>query len=246
VIRHDAICGVELRSTIPSQARDWRNQLEIRRWCRQYTLISQAQHAAWLTRIETDPTIKMFGIWGNDPQVIPHNGFVGVCGLTSIDRHNQSAEFSLYIAPEYHRRGYARNALTLLLLHGFWDYNLNRIWGESFDGNPAQRLFASLGMQHEGALRQSYFREGRHIDSHIWAMTREEFNARYLNRLGHGDKRPGRGGQPGPGGAEHDAAPAAAADTDWIRRVCSGTPFERWQREEGSHACGPPANPFGV
>lgn len=102
---------------------------------------------------------------------------VGVCGLTSIDKINQKAEFSLYIAPDMQHKGFGRAALALLLHHGFNDFNLNRIWGESFDGNPAQKMFARMGMQKEGTLRESYFRGGKFIDSHIWAITRSQFNA---------------------------------------------------------------------
>jgi len=166
------ICGdrVSLTADIPAQARAWRNQPEVWRWCRQYTLLDAASHAAWLESLAQNPTIKMFGVLNN----MEHEP-VGVAGLTSIDRLNQSAEFSLYIAPEFWGRGYGRDALKTLFRHGFMDHNLNRIWGETYDGNPALSLFKSLGMNHEGTLRQAYFRHGRFIDVHRVSLLRGEF-----------------------------------------------------------------------
>jgi UDP-4-amino-4,6-dideoxy-N-acetyl-beta-L-altrosamine N-acetyltransferase len=159
----------ELTADIPPQARQWRNVHTIRKWCRQYTLIDQAHHNDWLERIERDPTIKMFGIYE------PNLGDVGVCGLTSIDRVNQAAEFSLYIAPHAQKKGLARQALTLLLLHAFNDHNLNRVWGEVFSGNPALKLFGEIGFKQEGTLEQAYFRDGKFIDVHRIAILRKDF-----------------------------------------------------------------------
>ena len=104
---------------------------------------------------------------------------VGVCGLTDINLIHRRAEFSLYIFPEYHRRGYAKDALKALFRHGFDDLNLHSIWGETFDGNPALSLFTDkLGMVYEGTRRQFYFKNGKYVDAHIISLTKEEFYER--------------------------------------------------------------------
>lgn len=164
--------SVALSPDIPFNARDQRNLPEVFKWCRQYTLIDQESHNKWLANISKDPTIKMFGIVCGKALKSQN---VGVCGLTSIDHVNQKAEFSLYIFPKYHSSGYGKDALYTLLKHGFNDLNLNRIWGEVYDGNPAMILFESLGFKKEGIQRQSYFRQGRFINSHIISILRDEW-----------------------------------------------------------------------
>lgn len=166
--------GVTLTEDIPRDAFTWRNMALVFKWCRQYTLVDEISHRRWLEAITTDPKIKMYGITA-DKEV------VGVCGLTSIDRVNQNAEFSLYIAPNWQRRGYGKKALYTLVKHGFEDHNLHRIWGETFDGNPAAGMFEGLGFTKEGTLRESYFRSGRFIDSHIYAILREKSCLRALS-----------------------------------------------------------------
>jgi RimJ/RimL family protein N-acetyltransferase len=107
--------------------------------------------------------------------VTAQGGIVGVAGLTSIDRLARRAEFSLYIGPEHHGEGYGRKALIALFTKGFRDLGLNLIWGESFDGNPAIRLFESLGMIREGTRRDFYFKDGRFIDAHLFSIRSTEW-----------------------------------------------------------------------
>ena len=160
---------VVLVPDIPPQARQWRNMPEVWKWCRQYAPIDENHHAKWLERIAADPTIKMFGIEGDNRRPI------GVCGLTSIDRVNQKAEFSLYIAPTEQAKGYGKDALKTLLQHAFFHQNLWRVWGEVYAGNPALKTFGELGFKVEGVLREDYFRNGKFIDVHRIAILRKDF-----------------------------------------------------------------------
>jgi RimJ/RimL family protein N-acetyltransferase len=153
-------------------ARAWRNSESVWRWCRQYTHLSEAEHQAWQARIATDPSIKMFGVYEQGRPV-------GTCGLTSINRVNQTAEFSLYIAPGHQKRGLGKAALIKLLAHGFFDHNLNLIFGETFDGNPALKVFEAVGMTKEATLRERYYRDGRFIDVHIVSMLRSDYERAY-------------------------------------------------------------------
>jgi RimJ/RimL family protein N-acetyltransferase len=147
--------------------RDMRNDERIWRWCRQNSVIDPQQHEAWYQRQASDPTIKMFAIRSS--------GILGVCGLTDIDRINQRTEFSLYIDPLYQKEGFGKMALKLLLNHAFMDQNLNVVWGETFDGNPALDMFIGLGMSCEGRRREFYFKGGKFIDAFLISMTRTEF-----------------------------------------------------------------------
>lgn len=161
--------SVQLVADIPRQAREWRNSPSIFKWCRQFTLIEERQQHLWEAKLSTDQTVKMFGIQNRD--LVD----VGVCGLTSIDRVNQKAEFSLYIAPPHQANGYGEDALKTLLWHGFNAHNLNRIWGEVFASNPAMKMFEKVGMKLEGIQRQSYYRDGQFVDSLIVSILRSEF-----------------------------------------------------------------------
>jgi RimJ/RimL family protein N-acetyltransferase len=177
---------LKLVGDIPLQAREWRNDERIYRWCRQSTVLSQEAHRKWRERIENDPSIKMFGIETtvNKSRMSEITEIewtekttyqIGVCGFTSIDRQNQSAEFSLYIAPLYQGQGHGKKALEELIRIGFKQMNLNRIWGETFDGNHALNMFFTVGMKSEGVHREAYYKNGKFINAHVVSILRSEY-----------------------------------------------------------------------
>lgn len=151
-----------------------RNHDNIRSWCRQVGLLNFDNHVDWYEKQRKDSSIKMFSIKVN-------NIFIGVCGLTSIDLINRHAEFSLYIIPSEQRKGYAREALKKLLYFGFYELGLNLIWGETFDTNPALKLFLETGFSIEGKRRDFYFKNGHFIDAHLVSIKRSEYDAIFVS-----------------------------------------------------------------
>ena len=169
---------VPLSEIPPHQMLFWRNQPEVYDWCRQYEPLETWTHQEWLERLSRRPDVKMYGIsWTADDGVALN---VGVCGLTSIDWVNRRAEFSLYVGPEYHGHGIGKKALKTLLAHGFLALNLNLIWGETFEGNRAAKVFEELGFQKEGTRRQFYYRKGAYLDAHLYSILKDEFRLKWL------------------------------------------------------------------
>lgn len=150
--------------------RAWRNDARVRKWCRQYDLIGEKDQLDWMEHVRLDPKISMFEIIKGDDTP------VGVCGLTDIDLINRRAEFSLYIAPKFHRLGYSKPALKTLLSFGFRALGLNRIWGECFEGNGANNIFESMGFIREGVRRDFYYRDGEFIDCNLLSIDRDCFD----------------------------------------------------------------------
>lgn len=164
-----------LDSTDVGLLRSWRNNYQIWRWSRQNDLISDAEQVRWFNRQSEDPSVKMYKIVADTEKA---KGPVGSCGLSSIDVYNRRAEFSIYIAPQSQRLGLGKAALSCLLHHAFKNLGLNVVWGECFDGNPAIKMFESLGFSKDGTLRQFYFKDGKFIDAHLISITAGDFDAR--------------------------------------------------------------------
>ena len=154
---------------------DARNDPGVYKWCRQYAPLHWSGHEAWYNWQATSKDCEMFAVERLD------SGYnlsdpVGVCGLTSIDYINSRGEFSLYIKRENQGCGFGREALILLFDFGFNTLGLNRIWGESFEKNPASSTFLSLGMEHEGVRKEFYFRNGNYIDANLYSISSANFN----------------------------------------------------------------------
>lgn len=153
------------------EMREARNDYSTWKWCRQPSLISPTDHRAWYEWQAKDNGTRMFSI------VAPQREFAGVCGLTSIDWITRRAEFSLYVVPHYRKKGFAKAALQTLLSHAFSDLNMRLIWGETFEGNPAFDMFMSIGMTHDGARRDFYFKDGKYIAANLVSMRNDEWTS---------------------------------------------------------------------
>lgn len=152
----------------------WRNDYRIWQYTRQNDMINEIEHVEWFERQAKDKSIRMYKIQVTTPDT---TAMVGVCGLTSIDYANSRAEFSCYVDPTAQKAGLGTKALELLFRHGFTNFGLRLIWGESFDGNPAIRIFEKMGMVKEGTRRGFYWKNGKYVDAHLYSITAEEFNA---------------------------------------------------------------------
>lgn len=177
---------VRLVKEISPKQREWRNDPRIMAWTRGSELLSEEDQQLWLKGLIGDPTRKFFGIEVSESSKIkgmikrPTN--VGTCGLTSINVIHGSAEWSLLVGPEYQGKKYASAALKLLINYGLYSMRLNRIWGEIFDGNAASlHLAEKMGFKVEGKLRQTYYKNGKFIDSTIVGLLREEWKPSQLS-----------------------------------------------------------------
>jgi RimJ/RimL family protein N-acetyltransferase len=97
-----------------------------------------------------------------------HTGVIhiGNISLQSFNWINRSAEFAIVIGEkEYWGKGYATEALKILIEHGFYKLNLHRIWSGTASTNQGMiRVFKKLGMTYEGADKHGVFLDNEYVD----------------------------------------------------------------------------------
>jgi len=175
--------GYSETSTL-AQLMEWRNLPEMRRWFREYRELTWGEHIEyWKSRanrkdechfVVSTQTVNVF-----DPSVHDlKNPFtvIGYAGLTKIHPVNRTAEFGIYLAPEYQGKGFGKDALITLLRYGFEELNLNRIWAEVYAGNNALKLYQRIGFKQEGTLHEHVFKDGSYIDSYMIGLLRTEWD----------------------------------------------------------------------
>jgi len=103
---------------------------------------------------------------------------IGNITLGAISNLHKSAEFTILIGEKQsHQKGYAKEASSLLIRHGFCSMNLNRIWCGTMDNNLGmQRLALSLGMKEEGLKREEVFKNGRYYDTLQYSILKNDFD----------------------------------------------------------------------
>jgi RimJ/RimL family protein N-acetyltransferase len=159
-----------------TEAREWRNDKAIYDNCRQVGLIQSWNQKKWL---ENGDIQNMFAVIQSYETTSGRvSQCVGVAGLTSIHPTHRTAEISLYIAKEFHGTlciG-AKEIIKTLAAYAFEHLNLNRIFCETFATNTVELLnLQELGFITEGTLRQTYYKNGKYIDSVIQSLLRSDY-----------------------------------------------------------------------
>jgi RimJ/RimL family protein N-acetyltransferase len=102
----------------------------------------------------------------------------GVSLLWASDVHKQG-EIGFMLHPDHQGRGYAREALLVVLQLGFEEIDLHRIYGRCDGRNEASaRLMERLGMRREAHLRENEFVKGEWTDELVYALLASDWKPR--------------------------------------------------------------------
>ena len=103
--------------------------------------------------------------------------FLGAMGLHPEEKHHL-AEVGYWIGKPYWGKGYATQALRLIIQFAFESTNLNRIQARHFTSNPASgRVMQKADMTYEGTSRQAIFHRDGYKDTVLYAILREDYHA---------------------------------------------------------------------
>ncbi|GGU39044.1 GNAT family N-acetyltransferase [Lentzea flava] len=105
---------------------------------------------------------------------------VGTVSTALVDRRAGRFMYGIALGSEHHRRGYATDAVPLLLNFMFGERRFHKceagVWAFN---EPSLALQRKLGFTEEGRLRDHEFFAGRHHDVVLFGMTAPEFAARH-------------------------------------------------------------------
>jgi len=110
---------------------------------------------------------------------------VGGISLHSRDKKNGTFSFGIVIDREHRRRGYAEDAVRILLRYGFWERRYQKCNSACVFTNEASiRLHKKLGFVEEGRRRRNLFFNGQYHDDILFGLTREEFDGQERGQSG--------------------------------------------------------------
>lgn len=108
----------------------------------------------------------------------PKNEYVGLANMHSIDERHGKFSFSILVDRQHRKRGYAEDAVRLILKYGFMERRMHKCNSACASYNTASiRLHQKLGFIQEGRLREESFYKGEHHDELLFGMTLEEYKA---------------------------------------------------------------------
>lgn len=101
---------------------------------------------------------------------------IGCIGLRrGVDVHGQTAELGYWLGEPFWGRGIMTEAVSEFVRWAFEDLGLNRIYAEPFEGNTASaRVLEKAGFVREGRMRANVVKDGKVLDSLLYARVRDE------------------------------------------------------------------------
>jgi RimJ/RimL family protein N-acetyltransferase len=153
----------------------WRSDPEVTRYWISDAVPSAAEVARWFAENAAAGTLTWAILDEADRPI-------GYTNLFAFDRDNRRAELALMIGERSAwGRGYAREALRLLLGHAFAAHaagglGLHKVSLSVFAENlAARRAYQACGFQEDGVLRDDFFRGGRWHDQILMSVLDHEF-----------------------------------------------------------------------
>lgn len=106
---------------------------------------------------------------------------IGDLGVHFTGTQNLQCELGCTIGPKYQNKGYATEAMRMVIYHLFSKYNKHRIFASIDPDNVASiKLIEKLKFRKEAHHIQSYYNKGRWTDDLIYAILQKEWNPNEL------------------------------------------------------------------
>jgi ribosomal-protein-alanine N-acetyltransferase len=103
------------------------------------------------------------------------NCLVGRVTYFDVNHRNRTAEIGFLTNPDFRRKGYALEAMKLLLDHLFGELGMNKVMAQTGEFNEASiALMKKLGFKQDGRLRQHHEVEGKLYDDLLFSILAEE------------------------------------------------------------------------
>lgn len=155
--------------------KSWRNDPSVNENIFSYQFINDLQQELWFENYCSNPNEESFIIALKETQ-----DAIGIIGLSRIDFKNQNAVLNTMIGEKsFWNKGYATEALHLLLAYAFNEMNLNRITSYIYRSNKASiRKNEKNGFIIEGTLRQMNFTGGKFHDVIVMGLLRADWQAK--------------------------------------------------------------------
>jgi RimJ/RimL family protein N-acetyltransferase len=103
---------------------------------------------------------------------------VGTVGLSDVDQRAGNCEIGVWVAPEFHGRGYGTEASRLLTQYAFDELRMHRVLARVLATNEASaRIWEKLGFEEEGVHRDEAFTDGEYVDIRYFSVLEDEWEA---------------------------------------------------------------------
>lgn len=101
---------------------------------------------------------------------------IGQLAIFLVDNKNHFCEIEYALGSNFHRKGYATEAVKSILAFGFSKVNFHKMQVCHKEGNAAsQGVIRKCKFTYEGTLRDFFYMDGKYIDRLYYSILKEEY-----------------------------------------------------------------------
>ena len=105
-----------------------------------------------------------------------NNKMIGHVGYHRIDFVNQRAEIGYALLSQFHGEGLGSEALSVILEHGFNQFNFHSIEADINPiNNSSIKLITKMGFIKEAHFKENYFFRNTFLDSAIYSLLKKDY-----------------------------------------------------------------------
>ena len=120
----------------------------------------------------------LLGIFENNS-----NKYVGNIHLSQIKPYHNSCVLGIVLSKDFTGKGYALEAVNLVIKHAFETMNIHRIQIPVIEMNDrAINLYERAGAVKEGRLREAFYYQNKYHDMLIYSILKNEYSSRLQNK----------------------------------------------------------------
>ena len=106
------------------------------------------------------------------------NRYIGGAALRPVDKNQTHVDVGYALAPVYHGKGFATEAVKALVYEAFSRRGAERVFANIFVGNDASKnVVEKLGFKLEGTRRRVTLKYDEWLDEWLFAITRPDWEA---------------------------------------------------------------------
>jgi RimJ/RimL family protein N-acetyltransferase len=112
---------------------------------------------------------------------------IGVTGISKIEQRNKKAEVGYWIGKPFWKKGYATEAVSMLISYGFDELGLNKIHAVTFGFNKASaHLLEGIGFKKEGTIKENVMHKNGMEDDLLYGLLKSEFGKKMDIKINRG------------------------------------------------------------
>ena len=140
-------------------SREWINDEDITLYMEGRFPVGVTEQKVWYKKLLIDKTKKKLIV------VDKYLKNVGMVSLLNIDHKNQNAEIGIYIDTDEQGKGYAKEAISMLLNFAFKELNMHKIYAFIYAiNNSSRKLFETVGFFYEYTDAEAVYSNGKFVD----------------------------------------------------------------------------------